>query len=277
MGRWPKTPFNPSGNVFPRRDGAWPSDFAGKLPDTIARLNDWTGVSIWNVAHNFSDITGSPNTVNAMTGSSAFQLTRLGAADATVLTAPQAGYAAQAGIKISTSSQTLYRSSTLWPHSATIPTVYLLTFRFDATPTTNAKFLSGLAGDGQNGFFISAHPTSGIRFGIGTGGAGFVVGSYIGGTALYDAKWHTLALCIDDAAGKVKMACEAYSTESTALTIGAPASTFCTIGATYSGDPDWGQAVSYALSARGHGAAAYTGFDGILADYEAARLSGTGA
>ena len=251
-----------------------PTGYAGTLPSTIAELNGWTLASIWDFAHNFKDITGSPNTVDAMTGSSSFQLARLGSSQATVISEPQSGYADQSGITISTSSQTLYKASLNWSHHATIPTVYLCTFRFESAPVTKSpKFLGGLAGDGINGFYVQAHATSGIRVGIGNGTSGYVNTNYIGGTDFYDGEWHTLALCIDDAAGKVKLACGAYSTESTGLTIYTPVSVFCTVGATYDGDPDWEPGVSYLLIARGQHPLAYTNFETALNEYEDARLN----
>lgn len=251
-----------------------PTGYAGTLPSTVAELNGWTLASIWDFAHNFKDITGSPNVVDAMPGSSSFQLTRLGSSQATVISAPQSGYADQAGITIATSSQTLYKASTNWSHSATVPTVYLCTFRFESAPVTKSpKFLGGLAGDGINGFYVQAHATSGIRVGIGNGTSGFVNTSYIGGTSFYDGEWHTLAFCVDDAAGKVKLACGAYSTESTGLTIYTPVSIFCTVGATYNGDPDWEPSVSYLLIARGQHPLAYTNFETALDEYEDARLN----
>ena len=251
-----------------------PTGYAGTLPSTVAELNGWTLASIWDFAHNFKDITGSPNTVDAMPGSSSFQLTRIGSSQATVISAPQSGYADQAGITITTSSQTLYKASLNWSHSATVPTVYLCTFRFESAPVTKSpQFLGGHAGDGINGFYIQAHATSGIRASIGNGTSGFVATSYIGGTDFYDGEWHTLALCIDDAAGKVKLACGAYSTESTGLTIYAPVAIYCTVGATYNGDPAWEPAVSYLLIARGQHPLAYTNFETALDEYEDARLN----
>ena len=268
--------FPPAFKGVPRGGASGPTTFAGTLPATVAELNGWTQASIWTVAHNLKDVAGSPNTCAAMTGSTSFELSRYPSTgvDVDIIAAPQSNYADQDGVSVSLATKLLYRGgSANWSINSTVPTVFLCTFKFDAAPTQLGYFFNGLDGGAVSGWTVQAHPTSGIRFQIGNGSA-LVSGSYIGGTALYDGEWHTLALCIDDAGGKAKLICESYSTESTGMTI-VPGTSIYTLGALWSGDTTFCGPIDFLLTARGEHPLAYTNFSTALDSFEDAWINNT--
>lgn len=266
MGRWPQTPFGISGRRFPRKDG--PLVKAGSLPNSCADMATWTGQSIWTVGHNLKNVTGSPNTCDAFADGTTFQLRRLGSTNMTLTPAPQLGYGSQSIARVTTADSMIYWSGAAFTISAVTPVVYIITFRFASTPTTDQKHWACLAGDGKNGWQVEWHATDGVRLAVGDGISGFNRTARVGGTAFYNGQWHTMMVGIDVANNRAKLLCGGYSVESTGITIGAPAVVYATIGPTYTGDI-WGAAVDYALAARGVGASAYSGMDTMLANYNA--------
>lgn len=245
--------------------------FSGSYPTTVGALNGWSQASIWTVAHNYNDATIGPSACAAMTGSETLTMQRLGASNtATLESAGQGGYAAQEGYTVNASNDSLYYfASANWKFSATVPTCYLVTFKFTGTPTSGTYFFGGV--DGANGgWYLEAHATSGIRAGIGSG-SGYVNTSYVGGASFYDNEFHTVILVIDDAAGKAKIYSEFANTESTGLTI-ASGNALITVGPLSAGGT-WGVPCTYLITARGEHDLLYTNAQSLFDEYEDARLN----
>lgn len=223
------------------------SGYAGTLPGLVSELNAWTGESFWTVGHNYTAITGSPNTVASMADGATLNLQRLGTDDATVLALGQDNYIAQGGAKIESGQEILsYLASANWKLHATDITYYLVTCRFDGTPSNGQVFFGGV--DGLNGgWYLEAHSTSGVRAGIGSG-AGYTTGAYVGGTNFYDGNYHTFMLCIRPGTNRVKLITDQGSVETTGLTISS-ANALITVGALSTGGT-WGNPVSYLVSGR---------------------------
>lgn len=259
-------------NGMPSRGAAGGvSLFSGSYPTTVAALNGWTLASPWTVLHNYNDATIGPSACAAATGSATLTMQKLGASDtATLESAGQGGYAAQEGYTVNASNDSLYYfASATWKFSATVPTAYLITFKFTGTPTSGTYFFGGV--DGANGgWYLEAHATSGIRAGIGSGSA-YVNTSYVGGTNFYDNEYHTILLVIDDAAGKAKIYSEFANTESTGLTI-TSGNALITVGPLAAGGT-WGVPCTYLITARGEHDLLYTNAQSLFDEYEDARLN----
>lgn len=265
--------------LFPRAFNGMPSRkaaggvslFSGTLPNTVAALNGWTLASPWTVLHNFTSATVGPSACSSATGSETLNLIKLGSDNtATLESAGQGGYATQGGYTVNTNQDFMYTApAASWRFSATVPTAYLATIKFDGTPANGQTFLGGSDGGG-GGWWLEAHSTSGIRAAVGSGG-GYVNTSYVGGTSLYDGEYHTIMLVIDDAAGKAKIFTEFGNTESTGLTL-ASGSAYYTLGPVGAG-LTWGTAVTYLLSARGEHPLLYTNAQSLFDEYEDARLN----
>lgn len=252
-----------------------PTAYTGTLPANIGELSGWTGTSCWTVLHNFKDATLGPLACPAASDSGALSLILIPGGDtsATKTATGQSNYASQTGLNSSTSQAFLFAyASALWKHNATIPTAYIVTMRFDATPSAGDTFYSGIDGGSNSGFWLEAHPTSGVRAAIGVG-SGYTYTSYVAGASLYDGEYHTLMLVIDDAAGKAKLFSEFGNTESTGLSIAAGGNTICTIGPLARGYAFNG--ATYLLSARGEHPLLYTNAQLAFDAYEDARLNGT--
>lgn len=246
--------------------------YAGSYPASIAELDTWTLASPWTILYNFNAATVNPSALaSAAPGSVTHGLIKWGA-DATATKAPagQGGYLDQTGYTINTSTDFLLQTaSAAWKYSATVPTCYLLTFKFGGTPSSGQVFLVGW--DGLNGgWWLESHPTSGVRVRLGTGTTS-VYTSYVGGTSWYDGEYHTLMLVIDDAAGKVKIISDVGNVESTGLTI-STTDAICSIGPWGTGGA-WASTITYLLVARGEDAALYTDAQAIFDAYEDARLN----
>lgn len=253
-------------------DSALELAFAGKLPNSIYELDRWTLLSPWTILHNYSSATVGPSACAAASGSSTLNLIKLGSGTtSTLASAGQSKFVRQTGFVVNTNQDFLYAGlSSTWKFSATVPTAYLVTLKFAGTPTSGQYLFGGL--DGVNGgWAIEAHATSGIRAAIGSG-SGYVNTSYVGGTSLYDGKYHTIMLVIDDAGGKAKIYTEFANTESTGLTISS-GNAYPTIGPNSAGST-WGTAVTYLLTARGEHASLYTSAQDVFDKYEGARLRG---
>lgn len=248
-----------------------PTDYTGSYPTTVAALNGWTLASPWTVLHNYNSATVGPSACAAATGSETINLIKLGSdTTATITATGQGGYSDQEGYTVNTNQDFLYAGlSAAWKFSATVPTAYLVTFKFAGTPASGQFFFGGL--DGINGgWALEAHATSGIRAAIGSG-SGYVNTSYVGGTNFYDGEYHTIMLVIDDAAGKAKIYSEFANTESTGLTI-ASGNAYPTVGPNAAG-ATWGTAVTYLLTARGEHPLLYTNAQSLFDEYEDARLN----
>lgn len=264
---------DPQGNVGAADSHSWTlaTAYAGTFPTTVAALNGWTLASPWTILHNYNSATVGPSACAAATGSETLSLIKLGSdTTATITAAGQGGYADQEGYTVNTNQDFLYAGlSAAWKFSATVPTAYLVTFKFAGTPTSGQYFFGGL--DGVNGgWSLEAHATSGIRAAIGSG-SGYVNTSYIGGTSFYDGEYHTIMLVIDDAAGKAKIYSEFANTESTGLTISS-GNAYPTVGPNSAGGT-WGTAVTYLLTARGEHPLLYTNAQSLFDEYEDARLN----
>lgn len=252
-----------------------PTVFSGSLPNNIGEMSGWTGTSCWTVLHNFSNATLGPLACSAASDSGALSLILIPGGDtsATKTATGQSNYASQTGLNSSTSQAFLFAyASALWKHNATIPTAYIVTMRFDATPSAGDTFYSGIDGGSNSGFWLEAHPTSGVRAAIGVG-SGYTYTSYVAGASLYDGEYHTLMLVIDDAAGKAKLFSEFGNTESTGLSIAAGGNTICTIGPLARGYAFNG--ATYLLSARGEHPLLYTNAQSAFDSYELARTTGS--
>lgn len=261
------------GNVGAAATYSWDlaTAYAGSYPTTVAALNGWTLASPWTVMHNYNDATIGPSACAAATGSATLTMQKLGASNtATLESAGQGGYAAQEGYTVNASDDSLYYFATAtWKFSATVPTAYLVTFKFTGTPTSGTYFFGGV--DGANGgWYLEAHATSGIRAGIGSGSA-YVNTSYVGGTSFYDNDYHTILLVIDDAAGKAKIYSEFANTESTGLTISS-GNALITVGPLSAGGT-WGVPCTYLLTARGEHDLLYTNAQSLFDQYELARTT----
>lgn len=252
-----------------------PTAFSGSLPDNIGELSGWTGTACWTLLYNFNAATLSPAACVKATGSTGNNLTKLGSAsDTAKTTSGQSGYADQTGLTINSDQDFIYgNATTAWSFSPTVPTCYLLTFKFGATPSTYYTFFAGQDGTAGGGWSLSVSNTAGIRAGIGNGTSGFVQTAYVGGTSFFDGEYHTILLVIDDANGKAKLYSEFGNTESTGLTIGGGAS-FCTIGPSGAGG-GWGAPVTYLVAARGEHPLLYDNAQALFNEYEDARLNGT--
>ena len=263
------------GNVGSAATYSWTlaTAYAGTLPSTVAALNGWSLASPWTILYNFDSATVSPSALaSAAPGSVTHGLIKWGSdATATKTADGQSGYADQSGYKVNTSQDFFIQyASAAWKFSATVPTCYLLTFKFDATPTSGTTFFGGSDG-ATGGWYLEAHATSGIRAAIGNGTSGFVGTSYVGGTSFYDGEYHTVMLVVDDAAGKAKIYSEFANTESTGLTI-ASGDAICTIGPNAAG-ATWTTAVTYLIAARGEHPLLYTNAQSLFDEYEDARLN----
>lgn len=248
--------------------------YAGTFPNTVAAMNGWSLASPWTVVHNFTNATEGPLACSAVTGSAALSLINVPTGDTSaVKTATgQGGYADQAGVKVTTGNSFLFAyASANWKHNATVPTCYLLTFKFDVAPSAGDVFFSGIDGGASAGWWLEAHPTSGIRAAIGSGSA-YVNTSYVGTTGWYDGEYHTVMLVIDDAAGKAKIYSEYGNTESTGLTIAAGGNTICTYGPLAKGYA-FGGDCTYLLGARGEHDLLYANAQSLFDEYEDARLN----
>ena len=164
--------------LFPRAFNGMPSRkaaggvslFSGSYPTTVAALNGWTLASPWTVLHNFTSATIGPSACSSATGSETLALTKWGdGSGATLESVGQGGYAAQGGYTVNSGLDYLIQTnSSLWKFSATVPTAYLLTFKFGGTPSNGQVFW--VAWDGSNGgCWMEAHSTSGIRAMVGSG------------------------------------------------------------------------------------------------------------
>lgn len=251
-------------------------EFAGKYPNTMAEIAAWTGVNIWNIGWNLSSLTAAtPNTCPSMSGGSSRTLGVLSGGSPTAenairLVAPQDGFAAQGGAMFDAPQKLLFVTSPEWALDATLPCIYLFRVRFNGARLTGTAPFAGL--DGLNGgFSIQCNATSGIRALIGNG-TSYIGTSHIGGTSLYDGRWHTIALAVDLPGGKAKLICESASTESTGLTI-ATVSSFVTFGATYKSDSYRG-CLGILLAYRGEHADCYTNAEDIFDAFEASRIAG---
>lgn len=257
---------------MPSRKGAGgPSYFSGTLPSTVAALNGWSLASPWTILYNFDSATVGPSAVSVATGSVAHGLIKWGSdATATKTADGQSGYADQSGYTVNTNQDFfLQYASAAWKFSATVPTAYLLTFKFAGTPSDNQAIFSG--SDGVNGgWYLECFAANGIRAAIGSG-SGYTLTSFVGGTNFWDGEYHTILLVIDDAAGKAKIYSEFGNTESTGLTI-ASNDSIATIGPRTAGGI-WGTAVTYLLSARGEHPLLYTNAQSLFDEYEDARLN----
>lgn len=249
-----------------------PTGYAGTLPSTVAELNGWTLASPWTILYNFASATVSPSAMSVAPGSVAHGLIKWGSdATATKTADGQSGYADQSGYKVNTSQDFFIQyASAAWQFSTTVPTAFLVTFKFDGTPTTGTSFLGGSTGS-VGGWYLEAHATSGIRAAIGNGTSGFVATSYVGGTSFYDGEYHTVMLVVDDAAGKAKIYSEFANTESTGMAIGA-GDAICTIGPLGAGNT-WTTPVTYLVVARGEHPLLYTNAQSLFDEYEDARLN----
>lgn len=265
-----------SGDVSAIESYAWTiaTAYSGSFPTTVAALNGWSQSSIWTVAHNFHSATTGPLACSQMTGSATLSLINVPSGDtsATKTAAGQGGYADQTGVLVTTSESFLFAyASANWKHNATVPTCYLVTLKFDATPAAGDVFFSGIDGGASAGWWLEAHPTSGIRAAIGSGSA-YVNTSYIGGSSWFDGEYHTIMLVIDDAAGKAKLYSEFANTESTGLTIAAGGNTICTYGPLAKGYAFSGD-ITYLLGARGEHDLLYANAQSAFDEYEDARLN----
>lgn len=249
-----------------------PTGYAGTLPSTVAELNGWSLASPWTILYNFNSATVNPTVPPSVApGSVAHGLIKWGSdATATKTADGQSGYADQSGYTVNTNQDFVIQyASAAWKFSATVPTCYLLTFRFASTPATVQTFYSGSDGAG-GGWYLEAHETAGIRAMIGTG-AVYVAMSHVGGLNFYDNEYHTVLLVIDDAAGKAKLYTEFGNTESTSMTI-ASGNAICTIGPV--GTPyHWSAPVTYLVAARGEHPLLYTNAQSLFDEYEDARLN----
>lgn len=254
-----------------RKAAGGPTNYAGSYPTTVAMLNGWTLASPWTILYNFDSATVGPSAVSVATGSEAHGLIKWGSdATATKTADGQGGYADQSGYTVNTNQDFFIQyASAAWKFSATVPTAYLLTFKFDGTPSDNQTILSG--SDGVNGgWYVECFAANGIRAAIGSG-SGYVLTSFVGGTNFFDGEYHTILLVIDDAAGKAKIYSEFGNTESTGLTI-ASGDAIATIGPRTSGGV-WGTAVTYLVAARGEHDLLYTNAQSLFDEYEDARLN----
>lgn len=263
------------GNVGTAATYSWDlvTAYAGTLPATVGTLNGWSLASPWTVLYNLHSATLGPAACAKATGSVGNNLIKLGSSsDSAKTAAGQSGYADQTGFTVNSSQDFLYANSTTeWSQSTTTPTCYLVTLKFESTPTSGYTVLGGQTGTAGGGWFIACHETSGIRAFIGDGTTGFTATSYVGGASFYDGEYHTILLVIDDANGKAKLYSEFANTESTGLTIGGGAS-FCTVGPSGAGDA-WYAPTTYLVVARGEHPLLYTNAQSLFDEYEDARLN----
>lgn len=254
--------------------GAAPSPplFDGSLPTTAAELNGWTQASPWEVVHNFTDfVSGSPGTCAAVTGSTAFTLTRLGSGDPEHLTADQAGYADQGGIKVRSAQELLYKGAdSNWSVNTTIPTCYLVVLQFDSAPSGGQDVFAGLSGVGSEGWVIHTDGSSGVRLTCMGTDSSYVSGS----TDLFDGSPHALLVVVDDAAGKAKLLTEWGNVELTGLSYSETSPLLATIGPPSTGGA-WTAPVRYFQSAKGKHALAYTRAQSLLDEYVDALTNNT--
>lgn len=247
--------------------------YAGSLPDLVSELNTWTGESFWTAGHNYTAITGSPNTVAAMSDGVALGLSRLGTTDAAVLALNQSSFIAQGGCQIRSGQEALTRAASAdWKMHATDITYYIATVRFDGTPTSGQVFFGGT--DGANGgWYMEAHATSGIRVAYGSG-ASYVYGSYVGGTSFYDGGYHTVLLALRPSSSRAKLITEFGDVETTGLTLSS-GNALIAIGALTTGGT-WGNPVSYLVTGRGTAANSgvnYNKAETMFDAYEAMRVA----
>lgn len=245
--------------------------YAGTLPNLVSELNTWTGESFWTAGHNYTNITGSPNTVAAMADGVALGLSRLGTTDAAVLALNQSSFIAQGGCQVRSGQEALTRSASAdWKMHATDITYYIATVRFDGTPTSGQVFFGGA--DGANGgWYLEAHATSGVRVAYGDG-ASYTYGTYVGGTSFYDGEYHTFLLALRPSSSRAKLITEFGDVETTGITLSS-GNALIAVGALTIGGT-WGNPISYLVTGRGTAAnsgANYNRAGTMFAAYEAIR------
>lgn len=217
-----------------------------KLPNSIADWATWTGWNHWNVAHNFTDATGSPVTCAAVSDGTAFGLSRLGTTDPALLSAPQAQMSTQGGIQVRSAQELLYRGSdAAWSVHATRPTVYGILFKLESGASGAAQDIY-CGQDGTGGGWALQIDSSGyprLRMMAATSGNA-------GGVNCADGRWHFAVVVIDDANNRGKVVTEWGTATITGTAYSESGPLICTIGPTYTG-ATFPRATSYAVTARG--------------------------
>ena len=243
-----------------------------KEPNSVTEWNDYLGVTWCDVAHNFTDATGSPLTVAAVSGSPTFGLSRI-TSDATILAPPQDQFADQGAIRVNTASELLYRGADAnWSVHATIPTIYILRFRVLSVSGTLEVIYSGLSGVGNEGWSLNykgSGANSGLSFTM-MGTTSSVVG---GSAALFnDGLWHTAMVVIDDANARGILVCEIGNITLTGVAYSETSALLCTIGPPSTGS-SFTAAVEYAVSAKGKHSTGYTAVASLFGKAEDMRRS----
>lgn len=230
-----------------------------KLPNSITDWNDWTGWSHWDVAHNYTDATGSPVTCAAVTGSAAFGLSRLGTTDPALLSAPQAQMSTQGGIQVRSAQELLYRGADAnWSVGAAV-TIYAVMFKLETNASGAAQdIFCGQDGTG-GGWTIQVDASNFLRLRM----MGATSGNVANSSQCADGRWHLALVVIDDAGNRGKIVTEWGDASITATAYSESGPLICTIGPTHTG-ATFPKPVSYVVSAKGEHHTGWTEATNIL-------------
>lgn len=243
------------------------TSYPGSLPDTMGALSGWTGTAMWDVAWNFGDCTAG--SCASLTGSTSSVTLGDLSVDPTELSAPQAGWATQGGIRVTTATQLLFSANAALTVSTTIPSAYMLVFSCAAGPSGVQVIMSGYTGFGNEGWAIEALGASGLRVRSMGSASSYVTSS----TAAFDGLPHAIMVVVDDAAGKVKLFTEWGTAELTGLTYTQSGANLLTIGPESTG-ASWFEPVDYYQAAFGKHPLAYTNAATALSTYHTALTTG---
>lgn len=227
--------------------------------NSIAEINAASGLTIWELGHNFTDYddAASPPDCDAVIDGTAFLLQRLGTNTPTKLAAPQARYSDQGGVRVNVADGFLYRGAHAdWSAAGSTPVAYLIHFRVDATDATEQTIYSGLSGTGSEGWRLTVKG-SGTNAGLRLYVMGVTSSVPAGSSDVCDGKEHTVLVVIDDANNRARMVSKwGTVTMTSGFTYSESGPLICTIGPTWTGDT-WSKTTSYFWQYKGKHADIY--------------------